>query len=142
MPSRTDKHRGSRTHGRGYKSGRGAGLRGGRGKAGQNKHNVMRARKENPNFFGRHGFTRPPKTRTVKVVVNLTYLEEGLIPLTAAGHAEEVDGMIVCDLGGAGITKLLGAGRVRRPWKVIVAEASLQAVQRVADAGGSVEISG
>ena len=42
MVSRTNKFRGrSRYHGRGKKAGRGAGLRGGRGNAGINKHRLM-----------------------------------------------------------------------------------------------------
>ena len=42
MPSRTKKMRGSRTHGRGAKAGRGAGLTGGRGMAGLAKTGKMR----------------------------------------------------------------------------------------------------
>ena len=42
MVSRTNKFRGrSRYHGRGKKAGRGAGLRGGRGNAGINKHRLI-----------------------------------------------------------------------------------------------------
>lgn len=41
MPSRTNKFRGRRTHGRGKKSGRGAGKMGGHGNAGLLKHKFM-----------------------------------------------------------------------------------------------------
>ena len=41
MVSKTDKYRGSRTHGRGKKAGRGAGKRGGKGNAGLLKHKYI-----------------------------------------------------------------------------------------------------
>ena len=44
------------------------------------------------------------------------------------------------NLSKLGYTKLLGRGRVSQPWRIEVAEASLKAVQRISDAGGSVEI--
>jgi len=56
MPSRTKKFRGTRTHGRGKKAGRGAGLHGGTGNAGLHKHKVQYMLKFMPDHFGRHGF--------------------------------------------------------------------------------------
>jgi large subunit ribosomal protein L15 len=55
---KTKKFRGSRTHGRGKKAGRGAGLRGGRGNAGLLKHRYMYMIKNMPNHFGKQGFKR------------------------------------------------------------------------------------
>ena len=59
MVSKTSKYRGGRTHGRGRKAGRGAGLRGGRGNAGLHKHKWISTVKYSPEHFGRRGFKRP-----------------------------------------------------------------------------------
>ena len=60
MPSRTKKFRGLRTHGRGKKSGRGAGIIGGHGKAGLGKTKRIQMIKLNKaskhDYYGRHGF--------------------------------------------------------------------------------------
>ena len=42
----------NRTHGRGKKSGRGAGIHGGRGNAGLHKHKFMHMLKYDPDHFG------------------------------------------------------------------------------------------
>src|SRR6266571_3554388 len=52
MVSRTRKLRGSRTHGRGKKHGRGAGGRGGTGMAGLHKHKFKWMIKYDPEHFG------------------------------------------------------------------------------------------
>ena len=56
MVSKTQKFRGSRTHGRGKKAGRGAGKHGGHGNAGLHKHKYIHMLKFDPMHFGRHGF--------------------------------------------------------------------------------------
>jgi len=58
MVSRTRKLRGSRTHGRGKKHGRGAGGRGGTGNAGLHKHKFKWMIKYDPEHFGPRGFFR------------------------------------------------------------------------------------
>ena len=77
MVSRTNKFRGrSRYHGRGKKAGRGAGLRGGRGNAGINKHRLMTRLKYMPGHWGMHGFNRHPKLRNVNVSINLLQVSQ------------------------------------------------------------------
>ena len=77
MVSRTNKFRGrSRYHGRGKKAGRGAGLRGGRGNAGINKHRLMTRLKYMPGHWGMHGFNRHPKLRNVNVSINLMQVSQ------------------------------------------------------------------
>ncbi|MEW6070653.1 MAG: uL15 family ribosomal protein, partial [Candidatus Thermoplasmatota archaeon] len=71
MVSRTKKFRGSRTHGRGQKAGRGAGKRGGRGMAGTHKHKYLWVLKYKPDYFGRRGFKRPQKVIKEKKCINL-----------------------------------------------------------------------
>ena len=130
MPSRTNKFRGrSRYHGRGKKAGRGAGLRGGRGNAGLNKHRVMTRIKYMPNHWGMYGFNRDPSLRTVHVTVNVSQLAD------MVGEDDSVN------LSKLGIDKLLGSGQITKAISVTVEHASAKAVEKVEAAGGSVTIS-
>ena len=129
MVSRTNKFRGrSRYHGRGKKAGRGAGLRGGRGNAGINKHRLMTRLKYMPGHWGMHGFNRHPTLRNVHVTCNVCQLE-GM-----------VDGKDSINLGELGIDKLLGSGRINAAITVTVAHASASAIKKVEAAGGSVNL--
>ena len=125
--TKANKHRGrNRYHGRGKKAGRGAGKRGGRGNAGINKHRVMTRIKYMPNHWGMHGFNRHPTLRTVYVTVNVSQLED------------MAKGSDTIDLTALGIDKLLGSGRINSALKVIVQEASSNAVEKLEAAGGSI----
>lgn len=131
MVSRTRKFRGLRTHGRGWKAGRGAGKRGGRGNAGLHKHKFKSFLIYCPDHFGRHGFKRPQEAIDYPVAVNVGELK-GLIPrLEEKGMLKrEADGFSA-DLGGIGIDRLLGGGHVEGTWKVKVGHASKIARQKV-----------
>src|SRR5574340_11251 len=137
MPSRTRKLRGSRTHGRGKKHGRGAGGRGGTGNAGLHKHKFKSMTKYDPDHFGRHGFTRHAMIPTV-TVINLEQLKDRVPEFESQGHAKRSPGAIEVDLTAAGIDKLLGGGRVSSAFKITVAAASEQARAKVQEAGGQV----
>ena len=129
MVSRTNKFRGrSRYHGRGKKAGRGAGLRGGRGNAGINKHRLMTRLKYMPGHWGMHGFNRHPKLRNVNVSINLMQVSQ-----MAEGDT--------IDLTEMGYDKLLGSGRIDRALNISVASASARAIEKVEAAGGSVNLS-
>ncbi len=137
MPSRTKKLRGSRTHGRGKKHGRGAGGRGGTGNAGLHKHKFKSMVKYDPMHFGRHGFTRHAQMHPV-AVINLEQLVARVPELEAAGHAKKAGTGFEVDLTAAGIDKLLGAGQVASALTIKVAQASEQARAKVQEAGGHV----
>ena len=127
MVSRTNKFRGrSRYHGRGKKAGRGAGLRGGRGNAGINKHRLMTRLKYMPGHWGMHGFNRHPKLRNVNVSINLMQVSQ-----MAEGDS--------IDLTEMGIDKLLGSGRINTALTVTVQEWSAKAAEKISAAGGSIE---
>ena len=129
MVSRTNKFRGrSRYHGRGKKAGRGAGLRGGRGNAGINKHRLMTRLKYMPGHWGMHGFNRHPKLRNVNVSINL-------IQVSQIAEGDSID------LTEMGYDKLLGSGRIDRGLNISVASASARAIEKVEAAGGSVNLS-
>ena len=74
--TKTKKFRRSRTHGKGKKAGRGAGLRGGRGNAGLCKHKFMYMMKYMPDHYGSHGFKRPQYVTIKDRVINVGQLEE------------------------------------------------------------------
>ncbi len=137
MVSRTSKFRGSRTHGRGKKAGRGAGLRGGRGNAGLHKHKWISVVKYCPDYFGHHGFKRPQSVVCDKVTMNLSEVEQALPSMAKDGFAVQKDGKWSVDLTKMGVDKLLGSGRIDTAISVKVAEASATALEKLKSAGGT-----
>jgi len=137
MVSRTSKFRGSRTHGRGKKAGRGAGLRGGRGNAGLHKHKWISIVKYDPDYFGHHGFKRPQSVVSGKVTMNLSEVEQSLPRLARDGFAVQKDGRWTVDLTRLGVDKLLGSGRIGTAVMVKVEEASAKAEAKLKEAGGA-----
>lgn len=128
VSDRTKHFRGTRTHGRGKKAGRGAGLRGGRGNAGMHKHKWIYTVKYEPDHFGRYGFKRPQGTVEEKKTINV-----GDLALKFTGQNE-------VNLTEAGYGKLLGGGAVSAPFTVTVAEASAKAKEKLEAAGGKLVI--
>lgn len=137
MVSRTSKFRGSRTHGRGKKAGRGAGLRGGRGNAGLHKHKWISVVKYCPDYFGHHGFKRPQSVVCDKVTMNLSEVEQALPSMAKDGFAVQKDGKWSVDLTKMGVDKLLGSGRISTAISVKVAEASATALEKLESSGGT-----
>ena len=138
MPSRTRRFRGSRTHGRGHKAGRGKGKRGGTGNAGLHKHRFKEMLKYCPDHFGRRGFKRPPELVERSATINIGDVEERLGRYLLSSAAKEVEGRIHVDLGKLGYDKLLGGGRATLPLTITVPRASASAVEKVRAAGGAV----
>jgi large subunit ribosomal protein L15 len=137
MVSKTSKFRGSRTHGRGKKAGRGAGLRGGRGNAGLHKHKWISIVKYDPDHFGHHGFKRPQSVVQAKITMNLSEVEQFLPALSKDGFAEEKGGKWTVNLTKMGVDKLLGSGRISTPITIKVLEASKGAEEKLKKAGGA-----
>jgi len=138
MPSRTNKFRGGRTHGRGKKSGRGAGKQGGHGNAGLHKHKTMTVLKYDPMHFGRHGFKRPQKMVSAKITLNVGDLDEKLDELLRQGFAAKENGKVKVNLANMGVDKLLGFGKTVNSYEVVVAEFSEKAKEKLEAAGGSI----
>jgi large subunit ribosomal protein L15 len=136
MPSKTSRFRGSRTHGRGAKAGRGKGKRGGFGNAGLHKHKFKWMLKYDPDHFGRHGFKRPQGIITQERTINISEVEEKLAGYLMSGSAKQVEGKIQVDLGAVGYDKLLGSGRATLPLTIIVPCASTRAVEKLKKVGG------
>jgi len=124
---KTKKFRGSMTHGRGKKGGRGAGLRGGRGNAGLHKHRYMYMLKYMPDHFGSHGFKRPQNLIKKDKTINVGELEE------------KFPGKKTIDLTKEGYDKVLGAGKVDISLKLTVKTASQKAIEKIKDKGGEIK---
>jgi len=142
MVSRTRKFRGSRTHGRGKKHGRGYGDRGGRGNAGLHKHKFKWMLIYDPDHFGAHGFVRHHDGLGKTLSLNVEDVDRQLEEFVEKGFAAKSGEAFEVDLGKAGFGKLLGGGRATRPMKIVVAAATESAKSKVQAAGGAVTTSG
>lgn len=138
MPSRTKKLRGSRTHGRGKKAGRGAGLIGGHGQAGLAKTGKMYMLKYDRDHFGRHGFKRPQSVVQANCTINVSELCEQIERFVSMGFASKEGDMYNINLTDAGIDKLLGNGNIGIPVNVTVAQVSVKAREKIEASGGSI----
>ena len=128
---RTYRFRGSRYNGHGKKARRGAGKRGGRGKAGAFKHRKMWIRKTfGKHYAGKYGFKRHPSLTIRPETINVGEVAEHW------GDAGEVD------LSEHGFEKLLGSGSINSAIKITVKTAVPSAIEKVEAAGGSVETAG
>ncbi len=121
--------RGKTTYGYGsMKKHRGAGNRGGRGMAGSGKRADQRKtwilKHYGPEYFGKHGFTRPPEVKKTPIIINIDELpNQDSINLTAGGY-----------------TKLLSRGVPQRKYHIIVPTCSQRAKEKIEKAGGKVEL--
>jgi len=140
MVSRTRKMRGSRTHGRGKKHGRGHGDRGGTGNAGLHKHKFKWMLINDPDHFGAHGFVRHHHGSGKALSINVEDVEGRLEAFVAQGFAAKAGDAYEVDLGKAGFAKLLGGGRVAQPLRITVAAATEAARAKVEAAGGAVTV--
>ena len=138
MPSRTKKFRGYRTHGRGKKSGRGAGIIGGHGQAGLGKTGKIGMLKFDRDHYGRHGFKRPQCMVQANRTINVGELSEQIERFVSMGFAKKDGEAYTVNLSDAGIDKLLGNGSIGFAVNVTVVEASEKAREKIAEAGGSV----
>lgn len=138
MPSRTKKMRGSRTHGRGKKSGRGAGIIGGRGQAGLGKTGKIGMLKYDRDHFGRHGFKRPQCMVEANTTLNIAELEEQADHFVEMGFGSKNGDIYNINLTDAGIDKLLGNGTISVAVNVTVAEISAKAREKIEASGGSI----
>ena len=117
MKNKTKKLRGHKTDGHGgMKRGRGKGERGGTGSAGAGKHKRT-SLKKNWGSYGFHRYTQKQDKKIINVAALNDY--EGEINLKEMGYY-----------------KLLGAGTITKPLKVIIPKASSKAINKITEAGG------
>ena len=139
MTSKKRRQRGSRTHGGGsHKKRRGAGHRGGRGRAGRDKHEQYLYPP-----LGKSGFKRPQKVQEEIETINVRELDEDAVVLAAEGVAEETDGGyevdvrdVVEDGHDADAVKVLAGGQVHESLTVHADAFSDDAREAIEAAGG------
>ncbi|HJJ89722.1 MAG TPA: uL15 family ribosomal protein [Methanocorpusculum sp.] len=135
MPvNKRSKYRGTRTCGGGtHKNRRGAGNRGGRGKAGWRDHNFTR-------FYllgkteGKHGFVC--KTSVTYNVLDIGDIDQMIPDLLARGIATENGDVIILDASLIGVDKVLGGGRVTHKLEITAESFSKRAAAKVQELGG------
>ncbi|MEM3421601.1 MAG: uL15 family ribosomal protein [Candidatus Hadarchaeum sp.] len=131
------KQRGRRTYGRGCsKRGRGSGERGGTGMSGGHKHKWSYIIRYMPDYFGKHGFTRPEAVRRGVTAINVGEIDENLDRLVGMGVAKKEGDRFLVDLNKLGVDKVLGGGRVTRPLEVVAKSFVESAKRKLEEAGG------
>ena len=137
--SKSRKRRGSRTHGWGRMH-RGAGDRGGVGKAGSGKKADCKKPSSDKilDYFGKKGFTSRGRSSNRDVTINVKDVLKRAAWFKQKGFAKEEGDLFECDLSKAGFDKLLGTGKVTRKVKITVSTCSASVRKAVEDAGGSV----
>ena len=133
------KQRGSIHHGWGIQKGhKKAGSRGGRGKAGGDRHEWMHSIKIGKKY-GKHGFTRPPRAKTPQKSINIGELSERIDYFVEKGYATKVGRDITIDTTKMGVTKVLSKGPAIK-MTVIAESFSESAKEKIKKAGGSAKV--
>ena len=115
-----------------------SGSRGGFGAAGMHKHKWTWVVKYAPNWFGKHGFTQPPRIQYGVYAINVGELDELARKLLIEGKAVKENDKIVINTVELGYNKVLGRGKVTLPLKIITLEVSEKAREKIEAAGGEV----
>lgn len=134
--------RASHTHGWGSKKKhRGSGHRGGRGRAGSGKRADSKKPSiwNQPNYFGKHGFT-PGGQRRHQAAITIKNLEANIPRFEQLGTCKVDHNNYHIDLTKAGYTKLLSTGHATRAMTITVAKAAPHAIEKITKAGGKVQV--
>ncbi|MDR2829709.1 MAG: 50S ribosomal protein L15 [Methanobrevibacter sp.] len=132
-----NKLRGSRSNGGGCtKKRRGAGNKGGKGKAGGKKHHWSWIVKFDPKHYGKHGFKRNKTTVNRVIPVNLNYLDEKSEKFLKNLKASKEGDSIVIDVTDLGYNKVLGNGKILKPLIIKSPSFSKSAEEKIQESGG------
>lgn len=139
MTSKKRRQRGTRTHGGGsHKNRRGAGHRGGRGRAGRDKHEF-----HNYEPIGKSGFKRPEKSKLDVAEITVREIDEDIALLVADELVEETENGyrvdvrdIVEDGHEVDAVKVLGSGQVYNQLEVVADAFSDAAADLIEAEGG------
>jgi large subunit ribosomal protein L15 len=130
--TKTKKLRGGH-YGRGMKSGRGKGKRGGSGMAGLGGHKKIWLIIHDKEHFGVHGFTS--HSMTYENPITLNQLNDRYEALKASGYVEND----TIDLEGAGYTKLLASGNFEVKCKIKIPKATEKSIKKLSNHGITIE---
>ena len=141
MPTnKRSKYRGSRTCGGGtHKNRRGAGNRGGRGRAGINAHHFVKWYLEfGGPVFGKDGFVN--QTQTTVSTIDVGIIDQIVPSLLAQGVAKNEGDAVVINTADMGIEKVLGSGRVTKKLNISAQAFSEQAKAKIEKMGGKAQV--
>ncbi|GAB6284628.1 MAG: uL15 family ribosomal protein [Methanoregula sp.] len=141
MPTnKRSKYRGSRTCGGGtHKNRRGAGNRGGRGRAGINAHHFVKWYLEMGRpVFGKDGFFHNPAISVP--VMDIGIIDQIVPSLLAQGIAKEEGDAVVINAADLGIEKVLGSGKVTKKLNITATAFSEQAKAKIEKTGGKAQV--
>ena len=141
MPTnKRSKYRGSRTCGGGtHKNRRGAGNRGGRGRAGINAHHFVKWYKEMGGpVFGKDGFSN--SSQITVTVMDVGIIDQIIPSLLAQGIAKHEGDVIVINTADMGIDKVLGSGKVTKKLNISAPAFSESAKVKIEKMGGKTQI--
>ena len=135
------RQRGSRTHGWGLVH-RNSGQRGGAGNAGRGKkaHSNKPTNwldKDNPRYFGKHGFIHHGAP-TPDIVINIKDIENRLQTWIAEKKATQNGTTYEINLTQLSYTKLLSSGTATKKLKITITTATETAIKKIVAAGGNV----
>jgi len=136
MPvNKRSKYRGSRTCGGGtHKNRRGAGNRGGRGRAGHRDHRHTHFWLASLVHNGKHGFVN--KTGYSNAVLDVGDIDQMADDLVAQGFATKEGDVITIDASQIGIDKILGGGKVTHKLNITAEAFSETAKAKIEEMGG------
>jgi len=113
-------------------------MRGGHGNAGWCKHKWTHVLRYEYGRIGKHGFICPT-SRGELATINVGDLDR-LIDIPPKGKVATATEKVLLNLVERGYQKLLGAGKVTRPFQITVHECSESAKKKIEEAGGSIEL--
>ena len=140
MPvNKRSKFRGSRTCGGGtHKNRRGAGNRGGRGRAGHRDHRFSHYLLYGEVHNGKNGFYN--QTRTDVTAISIGNLDQMVRALLAEGKVTQEGDAILINADQIGIDKILGSGKVTLKMNVTARSFSAQAKNKIEAMGGQAQV--
>jgi large subunit ribosomal protein L15 len=128
--------RGSRSCGYGSaQKHRGSGSRGGRGKAGNQKHKQI-ATIQRGRTFGKVGFKRHSSLKKKLRTINLSDIARRLGSWVEEGKAKKTSGGYSVDLSALGYDKVLGGGNLSQKIEITADSFSASAKEKIEKAGG------
>jgi large subunit ribosomal protein L15 len=136
MPvNKRSKYRGSRTCGGGtHKNRRGAGNRGGRGRAGHRDHRFSHFLLYGQIHNGKDGFFN--QTSREDRTISIGQLDQLATDLIASGKASREGDVIIIDANQIGIDKILGSGKTSLKMNITARSFSSQAKSKIEAMGG------
>lgn len=130
---KTNKLRGQRSHGKGdTKNKRGAGVRGGVGKAGSHKHKFSK-------YYTDFGVKKRLKPKQKGDAVNVSDLEKYLNKKLEKKLVEKNNDVFIVDGKKCGLDKILGRGQTKIKVETINVKAVEKAKEKIEELGGKIK---